>query len=76
MILDLSDYFMSYLDEMQKGVWSDEYKTRKLVLMDIPGSSFVRECSHFRQDGGCRSTSGKAMILWMIQVETLGPDWH
>ena len=76
MISDFKAYFIDYRYDVPCGGWSDEYKIRKFVLMDIPEGSFMMGGSHLRPDGGCHSISGKAMSLWMIQVETLGPDWH
>lgn len=41
MILDLTDYSISYSDEEPEGGWSNAYKTVKMALSYIPAGGFV-----------------------------------
>ena len=41
MILDLNDYSVSYLEDVPSGGWTDEYKTKKLVLRYITAGTFL-----------------------------------
>ena len=62
LVLDLSDYSVSFLYDEPRYGWTDEYKTTKLVLRYIPKGSFIMG-SPENQIGHCADEEQHKVIL-------------